>query len=295
MPWIQLEIDTDADGVEHLSDALSEAGALSVTWEDAADQSLFEPPPGATPLWTVTRVAGLFDADTDMATVVKQLETTLVGPLRAWRATPLDDKDWERAWMDDFHPMRFGERLWICPSWCLPPIPEAVNLLLDPGLAFGTGTHPTTALCLVWLDAQVLSGCVVIDYGCGSGILAIAAARLGAHRVYAVDHDPQALLATRDNATRNGVDTVIQTCRPEVLDTTLAGVQADILLANILSGPLIALAPRLATLTRHSAAIALSGILNEQAASVASAYATDFTVSPPISREGWTRLEGHRK
>lgn len=295
MSWIQLNIDTDADGVEHLSEALSEAGALSVTWEDAADQPLFEPPPGATPLWTATRVVGLFDADTNMATVVEQLETTLAGPLRGWHATPLDDQDWERAWMDDFHPMRFGERLWICPSWCPPPVPEAVNLLLDPGLAFGTGTHPTTALCLVWLDAQALSGRVVIDYGCGSGILAIAAARLGAHRVYAVDNDPQALLATRDNATRNGVDTVIQTCLPEALDATLAGVQADVLLANILAGPLIALAPRLATLTRRGATIALSGILDEQAATVAGAYATDFTASASISREGWTRLEGHRK
>lgn len=307
MPWIQLKIDTDAGRVERLSELLDEAGALSVTWQDAADQALFEPPPGATPLWTATRVVGLFEADTDVAAVVKQVETALDSPLHGWRADPLEDKDWERAWMDNFHPMRFGERLWICPSWCTPPEPGAVNILLDPGLAFGTGTHPTTALCLAWLDSRDLTDQVVIDYGCGSGILAIAAALLGARQVYAVDNDPQALLATTDNAARNGVSTRIQPCLPEALDAKLnatratypdssgAGQQADVLVANILAGPLISLAPRFAALLRPGGAIALSGILNEQAEAVAAAYAGAFTLSAPRQREDWTCLEGRKK
>lgn len=295
MPWIQLKIDTDADSVERLSELLGEAGALSVTWEDAADQPLFEPPPGATPLWHATRVVGLFDAGADLPTVVEQLEAALEYPLHGWRASPLEDKDWERAWMDNFHPMRFGERLWICPSWCEPPAPEAVNILLDPGLAFGTGTHPTTSLCLTWLDSQRLSGCTVIDYGCGSGILAIAAALLGAERVFAIDNDPQALLATRDNAERNHVDARIHACLPDALDDALAGAQADVLVANILAGPLIALAPRFASLTRPTGSLALSGILNEQADAVASAYAADFTLHAPQQLEDWTRLDGRRK
>jgi len=174
-----------------------------VTFQDAADQPLFEPPPGATPLWQATRVVGLFSHDADIPAVLERLAAALApAPLPEWHLNPLEDRDWVRAWMDDFRPMRFGERLWIIPGEADPPEADAVNIRLDPGLAFGTGTHPTTAMCLRWLDAHPPADQTVIDYGCGSGILAIAAARLGATRVIGVDTDPQALLATADNAWR---------------------------------------------------------------------------------------------
>jgi ribosomal protein L11 methyltransferase len=187
--------------------------------------------------------------------------------------------------------MRFGANLWIVPSWTAAPDAGAVNILLDPGLAFGTGTHPTTRLCLEWLDAHPTAGQQVIDYGCGSGILAIAAARLGAGHVWAVDNDPQALTATRDNAGRNEVTAHIDTALP----AGLPACQADVLIANILAGPLIDLAPHFATLVRPAGAIVLSGILPEQAAQVLAAYRPWFDMALPSEHEGWVRLEGCRK
>jgi len=190
--------------------------------------------------------------------------------------------------MDNFHPIQFGERLWICPSWHTPPAPDAVNIMLDPGLAFGTGTHPTTALCLNWLDQADLKGKYVIDYGCGSGILAIAAALLGAERVIGVDTDPQALEATRANAERNGVE----------IEAYLPGdcpdEPCDLLLANILAGPLQTLAPRFANLTKPSAELVLSGILEVQAQEVSDSYAAWFDMQAPTIKEDWTRLNGTR-
>ncbi|MEJ2508285.1 MAG: 50S ribosomal protein L11 methyltransferase [Gammaproteobacteria bacterium] len=295
MPWLELKVDCTPEEVERLSDALSEAGAAAVTWQDAADQPLFEPPPGETPLWTRTRVVALFEDDGDIEAAVADVGRILGEPLRDWRVDPLEDRDWTRAWMDGFQPMRFGERLWICPSWHNPPEPEAVNILLDPGLAFGTGTHPTTALCLEWLDAQAragtLNGASVLDYGCGSGVLAIAAALLGAEQVFAVDNDPQALLATRANAAANGVESRIEVAAPEALPAR----QFDVLVANILAGPLIELAARFAGLARPGAPFALSGILDSQAEAVSAAYAPWFELDPPAARGEWIRLEGHRK
>ena len=291
MPWLELKIDAPSTQVEQLSELLSEAGAVSVTWQDAADQPLFEPAPGQTPLWSATRVIGLFPVDTDLAGVVAHVESALGTSLHGWRADPLADQDWERAWMDEFKPMRFGRRLWICPSWHTPPEPQAVNILLDPGLAFGTGTHPTTALCLEWLDAQRLSDRLVIDYGCGSGILAIAAARLGAREVWAVDNDPQALQATRVNAERNAVNACIHTCFPE----QLPALRADVLVANILAGPLQELAIRFGQLVRAGGTIALSGILAAQGGAVSAAYEPWFAMARPTRREDWVRLEGRRK
>lgn len=295
MSWLELKIDCTPGEVERLSDALTDAGAAAVTWQDAADQPLFEPPPGETPLWTATRVIALLEADADIEAVVANVGRILGAPLAEWRVDPLEDRDWTRAWMNAFHPMRFGQRLWICPSWHTPPEPGAVNILLDPGLAFGTGTHPTTALCLEWLDAQArlsaLDGRTVLDYGCGSGVLAIAAALLGAETVWAVDNDPQALIATRSNAERNGVGRIVKTVAPGELPP----LHADLLVANILAGPLVELAPRFAELTHSGAAIALSGILDTQAAAVAAAYAQRFQLEAPTARGEWIRLEGHRK
>lgn len=295
MSWLELKIDCAPDEVERLSEALTEAGAAAVTWQDAADQPLFEPPPGQTPLWTTTRITALFEADADIEAAVATVGRLLGAPLTGWRVDPLEDRDWTRAWMDAFHPMRFGQRLWICPSWHTPPEPDAVNILLDPGLAFGTGTHPTTALCLEWLDVQgrlgALAGRTVLDYGCGSGVLAIAAALLGAGTVWAVDNDPQALIATRSNAARNGVEDIVRPAAPGGLPP----LSADLLIANILAGPLVELAPRFAELSRPGAAIALSGILDTQAETVAAAYAPSFELAAPTARGEWIRLEGHRK
>lgn len=293
MPWIQLRIEVDEKQADAISELLSEAGAAAVSLEDAADQPLYEPPPGATPLWRATRVVGLFEAGADTEAVLCEARALLGpnAPLRA-EAVPLVERDWVRAWMDDFHPMQFGRRLWICPSEFPPPTdPDAVCLLLDPGLAFGTGTHPTTALCLEWLDHHSPSGLDLIDYGCGSGILAIAALRLGARHAACVDNDPQALQATRDNAVRNDVAAALATYLPQ----SLPPIQTDLLLANILANPLIELAPRFAELVRPGGAVVLSGILAEQADAVAAAYEPAFELGPRATCEGWVRLEGRRK
>jgi len=191
MPWLQLTFETTPDNADQFSDLLSEAGANAVTFLDSADQPLYEPPVGETPLWSRTRIIGLFDATADMPAVLGHISQAISPKsLPDHRISPLEDKDWEREWMDSYHPMRFGNRLWVCPSWREAPEPDAVNLMLDPGLAFGTGTPPTTALCLEWLDQANLKNRRVIDYGSGSGILALAAALLGAVTVLAVDNCP---------------------------------------------------------------------------------------------------------
>jgi ribosomal protein L11 methyltransferase len=292
MPWLQLIFETDEANAPALAELLSEQGAVAVTLEDDADQPLYEPPPGATPLWQATRVVALFEADHDIPAAVAAV-TAGWAPreLPAWRLEQLEDRDWSREWMDTYKPMRFGERLWIVPSWTEAPEPTAVNILLDPGLAFGTGTHPTTRLCLEWLDSHSTAQRQVIDYGCGSGILAIAAALLGAQHVWAVDNDPQALTATRDNAGRNAVTPLIATALPEALPPC----RSDVLIANILAGPLVSLAPRFADLVRPGGDIVLSGILPDQAQQVRDAYLPWFDMDPAVEHDGWVRLEGRRK
>ncbi len=292
MPWLQLELLTHPDLAERLSERLSAHGAAAVTFQDAADQPLFEPPPGATPLWGQTRVVGLFAAEADVQAVVTALERELApAPLPPWRLEPLEDRDWVRAWMDDFAPMRFGERLWIVPGEMSPPAPDAVNIRLDPGLAFGTGTHPTTAMCLRWLDAHPPAGQTVTDYGCGSGVLAIAAARLGARRVIGVDTDPQALLATAENARRNTVADRVQAFLPD----DAPAETADLLLANILADPLVELAPLLAHRVRPGGHLVLSGILADQATMVTEAYRPDFDLVRTETEDGWVCLTGVRR
>jgi len=287
MAWIQFICNTTQEKAEALSDALSECGAAAVTFEDDADQPIYEPDVGETPLWTATRLTALFDAETRSEDVTKML-ANVMDEVPHFKVEAVEDKDWEREWMANFQPIQFGERLWICPSWHQPPAPEAVNILLDPGLAFGTGTHATTALCLNWLDTVDLTGKYVIDYGCGSGILAIAAALLGAEKVIAVDTDPQALEATRENAKRNGVD--IEAYLPgECPDEP-----CDLLLANILAGPLQTLAPRFANLCKPAADIVLSGILQTQADVVSDSYSAWFAMQAATQKEDWIRLSGQR-
>ena len=290
MAWLRISIDSSTHDPEQLSELLDAAGAVSVTFEDGADQPILEPLPGETHLWSKTQVTGLFAADTNATLILDTLRSELEDPLLRSNVTPVDDQDWERAWMDQFQPLRFGRRLWVCPHWHSPPRPEDVNIMLDPGLAFGTGTHPTTALCLEWLDAQELHDKTVIDYGCGSGILAIAAAKLGARRIWAVDYDPQALTATTNNALANQVDEYISIHAPE----TLPAVTADVVLANILSGPLLELAPRFASLVRPGGKLVLSGVLSDQAAALLEKYRTWFNMEPTTTREEWVRLSGQR-
>lgn len=292
MTWQQLKIDTTKADAPRLEALLEEVGAAAVLMEDSADQPLLEPPPGATPLWDATRVTGIFTLDSELDAVVEFLEAQLGHKLPPHRIEVLEDKDWVRAWMDHYHPMRFGERLWVVPSWTPPPRPDAINLLLDPGLAFGTGTHPTTALCLEWLDSLDLNDKVVIDYGCGSGILAVAALLLGAREAWCVDNDPQALTATRNNAEHNGVAARVHVCMPE----DMPAISADVIVANILAGPLAVLAPDLAGHSRGGGEIALSGIIRPQVDELRKVYGEWFDMDGLATREeDWCRLSGRRR
>ncbi|KSW25650.1 MULTISPECIES: 50S ribosomal protein L11 methyltransferase [unclassified Pseudomonas] len=292
MPWVQVRLAITPEQAPTYEDALLEVGAVSVTFMDAEDQPIFEPDLGTTPLWTHTHLLALFEDGTDEAALLAHLQLLTGGELPQHQVEVVEDQDWERSWMDNFKPMRFGRRLWIVPSWHEAPQPEAVNLLLDPGLAFGTGTHPTTALCLEWLDGQELAGETVLDFGCGSGILAIAALLLGAKRALGTDIDPQALEASRDNATRNGIDPALF---PVYLPADLPAGQADVVVANILAGPLVSLAGQLTSLVKPGGRLALSGILAEQAEEVRAAYADAFELEPTAEREGWVRISGRRR
>ncbi|MFU8765245.1 MAG: 50S ribosomal protein L11 methyltransferase [Haliea sp.] len=292
MSWLQLRLDTSPELIEALEALMLAAGAVAVTMEDNADQPVLEPGVGETPLWHQTRLTGLFTADTDMDAALAQFPPTLLATCNQ-RVEILEDKDWEREWISHYRPMRFGKRLWVCPSWLEPPEPEAVNLLLDPGLAFGTGTHPTTALCLTELDGMALAGCKVVDYGCGSGILAVAALKLGAAQALGVDNDPQALVASRDNCARNQL--------PEAdLEVALPGAEAiahwqgraDLVVANILAGPLMALSDTLLGLLQPGGTLMLSGLLNTQAAELCAHYSDRLQLTVVGEREDWVCLRG---
>ncbi len=287
--WLQLTMEAPAPREPELEAALYAAGALAVTVVDAGDQPLLEPAPGETPLWDRIRITGLFAADSAPDAIRDRLQQALgTERLPALHASSLEDRVWERAWMDHFRPARFGQRLWVVPWGMEPPEPDAVNLRLDPGLAFGTGSHPTTRMCLEWLAREVRPGDRVLDFGCGSGILSIAALLLGADSALAVDIDPQALAATAENARRNGVEARIRIRTPEATPQERAGV----LVANILAGPLVALAPRLGPALAAHGRMALSGILEEQTEPVRRAYAPWVNLAVGQRTEGWVLLEG---
>ena len=295
MPFLQIHLDLDELDPELVEAACTESGAIAVTLTDAGDAPILEPAPGATPLWPRIALAALYPAESDPAALTARLRAALDAPSLAVTHEFLADRHWEREWLKDFRPMRFGRRLWICPGGQPAPLeptdPAPVIVWLDPGLAFGTGTHPTTALCLEWLDGAAVHGRTVLDVGCGSGVLAIAALRLGAASALGVDIDPQALIATRENAVRNAVE-----ARLAVHSAELGfGASADVVLANILAEPLIALAPRLATATRGGGWLVLSGLLLAQAEAVASAVGPWFDMEPPREREGWVGLVGRRR
>lgn len=294
MPWIQIKLNATNENAEAISDMLmEETGALSVTLLDAKDTPVFEPLPGETRLWGDTDLLALYDAEVDTPSILAQIrDSQLLADDFSYKIEQIEDKDWEREWMDNFHPMKFGERLWICPSWREIPDPNAVNVLLDPGLAFGTGTHPTTALCLQWLDSLDLSGKTVIDFGCGSGILAIAAIKLGAAKVIGIDIDPQALQASRDNAERNGVADKIEVYLPQNQPENLV---ADVLVANILAGPLRELSAIIKSLIKPGGLLAMSGVLNTQAEDIATYYRDQLDIDPIIEQEEWCRITGRKQ
>ncbi|ATY78639.1 50S ribosomal protein L11 methyltransferase [Aeromonas veronii] len=290
MPWIQIRINATAKTADKVSNMLLGRGAQAVTFMDAKDVPVYEPMPGETPLWGETEVMGLFDAATDPAPTIAFFQQ-IFGENVGYKVEQLEDKDWVREWMDHFHPMQFGERLWICPSWRDVPNPDAVNVMLDPGLAFGTGTHPTTALCLQWLDGLDLTGKTVVDFGCGSGILGIAALKLGAARVIGIDIDPQAIQASRDNAARNGVADQIELYLPA---DQPQDVEADVVVANILAGPLRELAPLIAGHGKPGSLMALSGVLESQAPELETIYGQWFEMDPTAVKEEWCRLSGRK-
>ncbi|MFQ3196025.1 MAG: ribosomal protein L11 methyltransferase [Colwellia sp.] len=292
MPWIQLRLSANEETSEKYSDWLSACGAQAVTFIDAQDTPIYEPLPGDEVIyWHNTVVMGLFDANHDMDKTLTYLKS--IHPDRnemAYKLEQLEDKDWEREWMDNFHPMKFGDRLWICPSWRDVPDPDAVNVMLDPGLAFGTGTHPTTALCLTWLDGLDLVGKTVVDFGCGSGILSLAALKLGAKKVIGIDIDPQALQASKANAERNGIEDRLALFLPK----DQPNLKADVVVANILAGPLRELAPTIIEFVAPNGQLALSGVLEEQANELQNIYGQWCEMDAIAVQDEWVRLSGKK-
>ena len=289
MEWRQFVMNLESIEPDRVEEILQRHGALSVTLTDAGDNPVLEPAPGETPLWTDTRVTALFKAEADFDSLCRDLRETLnLDELPTHHIETLADRVWEREWLKDFGPMQFGQRLWVVPGEFDVREPDAVVIRLDPGLAFGTGTHPTTALCLEWLEQIDLKGKTVLDFGCGSGILSVAALKLGAAFVNAVDIDLQAITATRQNAARNGVSDAL------LAETTLDGEapQFDIVVANILAGTLSEYADFICKQLKPGGLLALSGILAEQAEDVAKVYRTRINLAPVIVRDNWARLAG---
>ncbi|HJU24675.1 MAG TPA: 50S ribosomal protein L11 methyltransferase [Casimicrobiaceae bacterium] len=290
-----VRFDVDAADADRWSDALLDAGALSVEGVDpcagAADEAaIYDEPAIASPAWwRVTRLTALVAPDIDASIVVGEAARLLDRPTPRFVADPLADRDWVRASRAQFEPLQITERLWIVPTWCNAPSPDTINVMLDPGLAFGTGAHPTTRLCLAWLAENVTSGVSMLDYGCGSGILAITAAKLGAEPVVGVDIDPLAVRATADNANVNGVS--VDVMHVDALTNRAFGL----VVANILANPLRLLAPALAAHTDTAGRIALSGVLATQANDVARAYETSFDLDAPRRDGEWVLLSGTRR
>lgn len=295
MPWLQAHLTSDKPTAAMLESLLETLGALSVTLTDAGDEPQLETAPGEERIWSETIVTGLFEADTDPTSLREAIDDAVarLGISAELSIDRLDDQPWERAWMDSFHPMQFGRRLWILPRGQQLPddAVDPVVVILDPGLAFGTGTHPTTALCLQWLDGENLGGKSLIDFGCGSGILAIAALKLGVKSALGIDHDPQALIASRQNADENAVGDRLTVVGSDVP----VGEQTDIVVANILASVLVELAPQIGALVKPGGRLALSGILAEQAEQVMDAFSDMFKLEAPRQQEDWVLIAGQRK
>ncbi len=288
MNWLQIRFTLQSCNQELLENLLLDNGALSITLEDAADQPILEPELNQTPVWDELVLTALFDAAADTDTLMQNLAYTYPQALPAYRIEILEDKDWVREWMTHYKPIEMADNLWVCPSWSKPPKPTATNIMLDPGLAFGTGTHPTTAMCLKALSTLPLTGKSIIDFGCGSGILAIAALLLGAEKGIAIDNDPQAIVATKDNAKKNGIAEDHLTA---LLAQESYGFSAGLVIANILANPLIRLSSILTELTAPNGVIILSGLLEEQQRTIIDTY-DNFDFQEPLLLDGWCCLIG---
>lgn len=291
MPWIQAIVDINAQQSQEIEDLLMAIGADAITLKDGANQPIYEPPLGTTPLWDQLKLVALFDAEKPLQLQMQQLkalyeqETQQTFP--NYKLELVEDKDWVREWMDTFKPMPFGQRLWICPSWLEPEDANAVNLKLDPGLAFGTGTHATTSLCLKWLDGQQLENRSIVDFGCGSGILGIAAMLLGGSDLLGIDIDPQAVLASNENSERNGLNpNHYHYCLPDQAPQQ----QADVVLANILAGPLVELKESILSYLKPGGDLVLSGILASQGQTVAKSYEAECDILSIDEEDGWVRI-----
>jgi ribosomal protein L11 methyltransferase len=286
MTWIELKYTTTASQADALSEALTELGALAVTTQDAGDQPLYEPDPETTPTWDQIIITGLFEAKQNIESTLSAIQSEF--PDLQPTCSQLAEADWQNSWMQDFQPMNFGKRLSVIPSYEKREL-SSHQIIFDPGMAFGTGKHPTTALCLNWLDSHITDQKVLIDYGCGSGILGIAALKLGVQTVYAVDHDPQAIIATHQNGQKNGFSTQqLITLEPTELEPNMA----DIIMANILANPLIELAQQFHTWLAPKGSVILSGILEGQANDVIQAYETYFKILKVEQLEEWVRIDG---
>jgi ribosomal protein L11 methyltransferase len=295
--WLQIHITVDQAQVDFTETLLLSLGAVSVTLDDAEDQALLEPLPGETPLWNKVIVTGIYAQEDDEEIDVTALETFIKTqmPDAPLRSEFLEDQEWERTWMDAYEPIQIGEKYWIVPEWMEAPEADAVNIKLDPGLAFGTGNHASTFLCLQWLGKTDVKDKIVIDYGCGSGILAVAALLLGAKKVYATDIDPQAVLATQQNAELNGVLDKLYVGLPEEFNVELGAQKADVFVANILAGPLMALAAEFSTLIKPQGEFALAGIIDDQVNDVSEVYSEFFDILEKEKRdENWYRISGKR-
>ncbi|MEY4768990.1 MAG: Ribosomal protein methyltransferase [Pseudomonadota bacterium] len=295
MSWHQIALITHPQSASEIADYLSDLGAISVTLSDAEDVPIYEPELNQTPVWANTTITALYELDFEPDDIYQAFcERFTTDQFHSWHSEILADQNWEQAWMAYYQPMKFADKLWVCPSDQPQYEPNTLCLKLDPGLAFGTGTHPTTALCLEWLASHDLTGKTVVDYGCGSGILAVAAALLGAKQVYAVDIDPQAITATVNNAEKNQV--VNQITVYSVAAFAEYRIEAvDVVVANILANPLIDLSQTLTNLLKTDGQLVLSGILNEQAENVSTAYATTVSLSAPQFEAEWCLLTGNKR
>ena len=291
--WVQLSTTVGSEHVEWVADALSECGAVSVTLEESNDEALFQLHPRETPLWKLTRVVALFPENTDADSVIAALRQRFhLDPPLDFKSVLIEDQDWVRLTQQHFPVQQFNVRLWVLPKWCDEKEYTGITVTIDPGLAFGTGTHPTTQLCLEWLAEHPPKNQVVVDYGCGSGILALAALALGAQHVWAIDHDHQALQATHNNALLN--DFVNEGNLKIQSSNEIPAVQSSLIIANILANPLIECASRIRQLAAFDATLILSGILEHEVDRVADAYQPDFSLCAVAIKDGWVRLQLQR-
>ncbi len=298
MKWLQIHITVEQAQVDFTETLLSSLGAVSVTLDDAENQDLLEPLPGETPLWNKVIVTGIYAQEDDEQIDVDALITFITAqmPDVPHRYEFMEDQEWERTWMDAYEPIQIADKYWIVPEWMEAPEADAVNIKLDPGLAFGTGNHASTFLCLQWLGKTDVKDKIVIDYGCGSGILGVAALLLGAKKVYATDIDPQAVLATKQNAELNGVLENLYVGLPEEFNEVFKNQKADVFVANILASPLMMLAKEFSTLIKSDGEFALAGVIEEQVADVSDVYSEFFDILEVEKRdETWCRISGKRK